>query len=175
MWKHSRERFHVVKVRVLHPRIPTSSNVHILCGVPEGSMLIPTLFGIFVADLIHELRVQFPTANITHNGGVRWIGGIFYVDDLCLISTDAREFQRIMNTCQTWSEKARMQLNAEKTKVMCFQKPSRPAMPENDHEQSRVIKCGQHHFTSFLCSQTIPNPQRDLINTQDLFAHFCKR
>jgi len=70
MWKHLRERFHVVKVRVLHRRIPTSSSVHILRGVPEGSMLSPTLFGIFVADLIHELRVQFHTATITHNGGV---------------------------------------------------------------------------------------------------------
>ena len=26
----------------------------------------------------------------------------------------------MINTCQTWSEKARMQLNASKTKVMCF-------------------------------------------------------
>jgi len=60
-------------------------------------------------------------------------------------------------------------------KVMSFQKLSRPAMPENDHEKSMVIKCGQHRFTSFPCSKTISNPQRDLINTQDLFPHFCKR
>jgi len=120
MWKHLRERFHVVKVRVLHPWIPTTSSVNILRGVPEGSRLSPTLFGIFVANLIHELRAQFPAATITHNGRVRWIGGILYVDDLCLISTDARELQRMINTCQTWSEKARMQLDAEKTEVMCF-------------------------------------------------------
>ena len=91
MWKHLRERFHVFKVRVIHPRIPTNSSVNILRGLPEGSRLSPTLFGIFVADLIHEFRAQFPAATITHNGGVKWIGGILYVDDLCLISTDARE------------------------------------------------------------------------------------
>jgi len=89
----SQERFHIVKVRVLHPRIPKSSSVDILRGVPEGSRLSPTLFGIFVAELIHELKVQFPNATITHNGEVRWIGGIVYVDDMCLISTDALEFQ----------------------------------------------------------------------------------
>jgi len=83
MWKHLRERFHIVKVRVLHPRIPKSSSVDILRGVPEGSRLSPTLFGIFVADLIHELKVQFPNATITHNRGVRWMGGILYVDHLC--------------------------------------------------------------------------------------------
>ena len=67
-----------------------------------------------MADLIHELREKFPIATITHNGGIRWIGGILYVDDLCLISTDAPELQMMINTCQTWSEKARMQLNADK-------------------------------------------------------------
>jgi len=44
-----------------------------------------------------QLRAQFPAATITHNGGVRWIGGILYEDDLCLISTDARELQRMIN------------------------------------------------------------------------------
>ena len=65
MWKHLRERLHIVKVRVLHPQIPSSSSVDILRGGPEGSRLRPTLFGIFVADLIHELKVQFPNATIT--------------------------------------------------------------------------------------------------------------
>jgi len=37
MWKHLREPFHTVKVRVLHPRIPKSSIVDILRGVPGGA------------------------------------------------------------------------------------------------------------------------------------------
>jgi len=95
MWKHPRERFHIVKVRVLHPRIPKSSSVDIL----RGSRLSSTLLGIFVAVLIHELEVQFPNATITHNRGVRWIRGILYFFDLCLISTDALELQMMINTC----------------------------------------------------------------------------
>jgi len=38
----------------------------------------------------------------------------------CLISTDAQELQMMIDTCQTRSEKAQMQLNADKTKIMCF-------------------------------------------------------
>jgi len=75
MWKQLRERFHIVKLRVLYPRTPKSSSVDILHGVPEGRRLSNTIFGIFVADLIHELKVQFPNATITP----------------CLISTDALE------------------------------------------------------------------------------------
>ena len=80
MCKHLTERFHTVKVRVLHLRIPKSSSVECL-----REQVKPYSFGIFVADLIHELKVQFPNATVTQNGGVRWIGGILYVDDLCLI------------------------------------------------------------------------------------------
>jgi len=74
MWKVLRERFQVVKVRVLHPRIPKNSSVDILRGVLEGSRSGPTLFGIFVADLKHELKKFFPNTTITYNGGLRWIG-----------------------------------------------------------------------------------------------------
>ena len=47
-------------------------------------------------------------------------------------------------------------------------------MQGNDHKKSRVSKYGQHQFTSSPCSQPIPNPQRDLTNTQDLFPHFAR-
>jgi len=122
MWKHLRERFHVVKVRVLHPRIPERSSVDILRGVPEGSRLRPTLFGIFMADLIHKLKAQFQYATITHNGGLRWTGGILYVDNL----SQCLDLNRCPRTPD--DEKARMQLNAEKTKVMCFHGPLSQAL-----------------------------------------------
>jgi len=108
--------FNIVKIRVLHPKISQSSEVEILQGLPEGSRLSPTIFGIVVADLIHELQRRFPQATITHNGNSVWIGGILYVDDLCLISTHAQELQDMIHVCQTWGEKARMQINADKQK-----------------------------------------------------------
>jgi len=42
------------------------------------------------------------------------------VDDLGLISTNAQELQDMIHVCQTWSEKARMQINADKSKIMAF-------------------------------------------------------
>ena len=61
---HLRARFHKIKLRVLHPGISARHTVDILRGLPEGSCLSPTLFGIFVADLVHELRTKFPHAVI---------------------------------------------------------------------------------------------------------------
>jgi hypothetical protein len=120
MWHALRLRFNIIKFGVLHPKIRQSSEVEILWGLLEGSRISPTLFGIVVSDLIHELQSRFPNATITHNGNSVWIGGILYVDDLCLISINAQELHEMIHVCQTWSEKARMQINADKSKIMTF-------------------------------------------------------
>ena len=60
MWHHLRARYHAVSLRVLHPGINEIQTVHILRGLLEGSRLSPTLFGIFVADLVRELSSKFP-------------------------------------------------------------------------------------------------------------------
>jgi len=113
--------------------------VKILRGLPEGSRLSPTLFGIVVADLIHELQRRFPNATITHNGNSVWIGGILYVNDLCLICTNAQELQEIIHVCQTWSEKARMQINANKSKIMAFHETAQ----QKNARQKPMKKGGQ--------------------------------
>jgi len=74
MWQHLRARFDKIKLQVLYSGISARHTVDILRGLPEGSRLSQTLFGIFVADLVHELRAEFscgyspwtPTAKPTH-------------------------------------------------------------------------------------------------------------
>ena len=86
MWHALRHRFSIVKIRVLHPKVHQSSEMEFLRVLPEGSRLSTTLFGIVMADLIHELECHFPQATITHNGNIIWIGGILpvYVNNLCI-------------------------------------------------------------------------------------------
>ena len=120
MWYHLCHRFNRVTLRVLHPGIAPHQTVPILRGLPEGSRLSPTLFGLFAADLVNHLKRKFPAATILHKGHHLWVGGFLYVDDLCLLSTSADELQHILHECQTWSEIARMQINAQKSKVMAF-------------------------------------------------------
>jgi len=68
MWHHLQAKFDKIKLRVFHPGISARHTVDILRGLPEGSRLSPTLFGIFVADLVHELRAKFPQIAIIHLG-----------------------------------------------------------------------------------------------------------
>jgi len=127
MWHHLRARIDNIRLGVLHPNIQEHQTVDILRGLPAGSRLSPTLFGIFVADLIHELQTKFNHAVINlapglqHNGTTQiWIGGLLYVDDLALMSTCPCELQAMLHVCQEWSIRNRMQINTQKTKVMAF-------------------------------------------------------
>ena len=84
------------------------------------------------AELIRALQKEFPRKSIQHSnhlpdglsaGGLAspssiGVGGLFYVDDLCLCSTDPLALQMMTNFVQRWSERSRLQLNAEKTKIM---------------------------------------------------------
>jgi len=106
MWHHLCARIDNLRLRVLHPNIQEHQTVDILRGLPECSRLSPTLFGIFVSDLIHELQTKFPHAVINlapglqHNGTTQiWIGGLLYVDDLALLSTCPHELQAMLHVC----------------------------------------------------------------------------
>jgi len=127
MWHHLCARIDNIRLQVLHPNIQEHHTADILRGLPEGSRLSPTLFGIFVADLIHELQTQFPHAVINlapglqHNGTTQIrIGGLLYVDNLALMSTCPSEPQAMLHVCQEWSVRNHMQINTQKTKVLAF-------------------------------------------------------
>ena len=49
-----------------------------------------------------------------------WVRGFFYVDNLALSSTDPVELQAMITFVQRWSERSRLLINDDKTKIMAF-------------------------------------------------------
>ena len=132
----------------------------------------PSLFGFFVADLIYELREKFPNAAITHNGGTRWIGGILYVDDLCLISTNAHELQMMINThVRLGAKRPKCNSTLTKRKLCVFMKPCKYALQGKNHGQFGENVSDQHHFTS--SPRFHPNTRPH--TTHDSYLHPCKK
>ena len=103
-------------------------------GVPQGSVLLPTLFNIHIDDLDacvpEELEVS------THK----------YADDCtqseCIMKGKCSNMQEVLDSVQNWSNTNRMKLNAKKTKDMwiCFGKsnPQQPNLYIGDNMIERV-------------------------------------
>ena len=87
---------------------------NILCGVPQGSILGPLLFILFVNDLRQATNLLDP---------------IMFADDTNLFCSDLNIkvlFQRVnaeLDSINTWFRVNKLSLNANKTKYVLFHKP----------------------------------------------------
>ena len=95
------------KVRVANSM---STSRDLLAGVPQGSVLGPTLFLIFV----NTLPTVFPPG----------CSALLFADDLKIWSTDPATLQTSIDACHYWSSANRLPLNPSKTVHMSFIRPS---------------------------------------------------
>ena len=83
-------------------------------GVRQGDTLAPTLFAIFINDLIVELNIL----NI-HGDNV---AALLYADDLVIIAESEKDLQDMLHKLNEWCTKWSMQINLGKSKAMHFQR-----------------------------------------------------
>ena len=66
----------------------------------QGSVLSPTLFSVYIDDLLKELR---RAGNGCHIGGI-WVGAAGYADDLVLIAPSRSAMQSMLNICELYAQ-----------------------------------------------------------------------
>ena len=97
-------------------------------GVPQGGVLSPTLFIIFMNDIMKDLP--------------KWIHGAIYADDLVIwcseeyLTTANVRIQEALTKIEEWTRKWLVTLNAKKTTYTIFSLSTRP--------QTAVLKVGGH-------------------------------
>jgi len=95
---------------------------HVSSGVRQGDTLSPTLFSMYINDLVHDIN----RLSCGIDAGNSQIGILLYADDVVLIAPDEKNLQRQLNTVLEWCRKWRLSINETKSQVVHFRKKSMP-------------------------------------------------
>ncbi|MCG8049515.1 MAG: reverse transcriptase family protein, partial [Candidatus Thiodiazotropha endolucinida] len=91
-------------------------------GVRQGCNLSPTLFSIFINDLVAEIN--------SLNVGVKFeneqLSMLLYADDIVFVSSSEAEMQLMLNTLHQWCKKWRVLINTTKSKAVHFRQHRQP-------------------------------------------------
>ena len=87
-------------------------------GVKQGDIMSPTLFAIFIDDLVTELKESGCGIKIDDT----LLCCLLYADDLVLIAESEGDLQVLLDVVNKWCAKWRLEVNLSKTKVMHVRK-----------------------------------------------------
>ncbi|PIC30437.1 hypothetical protein B9Z55_021678 [Caenorhabditis nigoni] len=101
-----------------------SSRQKVVSGVPQGSVLGPLLFILFINDIGENLNSQF----------------LLYADDLKLYSTDRKTIQDDLDTLSKWCKDWQMEISPEKCQFIAFS-PSKKAISLSKNQHFTLLNC----------------------------------
>ena len=113
------------------------------CGVKQGCILSPTLFAMYIDDLVEQLRA----VNAGVECGERVVSSLLYADDIVLLAPDVECLQKQIKIVEEWCSRWRMTLNIAKTKVVHFRKRLRSRTRSDYHFafNNQVIEYSEHY------------------------------
>ena len=86
-----------------------SSYCETTSGVPQGSVLGPMLFILYIQDLLHILEDKFPS-----------IKTYAFADDLKLLGTNPDKLQEALNLIQNWTQAWQLKIQPSKSECISF-------------------------------------------------------
>ena len=93
-----------------------------LLGVRQGDSLSPTLFALFINDLLIELHNLDCGVKINN----RNVSSLAYADDIVILSDSEEDLQCMLNCFANWCHKWQLLVNVNKSNVLHFRRKSVP-------------------------------------------------
>ena len=90
----------------------------VLNGVKQGDNLSPSLFALYINDLVHELNSIGCGIRI----GMYVINILLYADDIVLVAENENILQKLLDKLYEWCSRWHLEINESKSNVMHFRK-----------------------------------------------------
>jgi hypothetical protein len=87
-------------------------------GVKQGDNLYPTLFAVFINDLVKEVNDQDMGINIVD----KKLLILVYADDIAMVANNEEDLQHLLNKLHCWWKKWRVLINTDKSNCMHFRR-----------------------------------------------------
>ena len=130
-----------------------SRSFQITRGMRQGSVLSPTLFNIFLDELLQKLQ--------TLPNGIRVfdlpINCCTYADDITLLSATVPGLQRLINLCVSYADKYRFKFNKKKSKCMVLGKNILTETPKWTIDQSHIETVNEVDILGINFHQSLNN------------------
>jgi len=89
-------------------------------GVRQGDPLSPTLFSLYINDLVDHLKEKCPTLTVADFE----INTLLYADDMVLLAESERNLQQLLDELDAWCKLWRVKVNETKSEIIHFRKPN---------------------------------------------------
>ncbi len=98
--------------------LPNGAHVSIDCGVPQGSLLAPTAFLVFINDLPKFICEKLKNRQVCpYEKPI-----LLFADDTNGLAYTLPAFEMILKGCEEWSKLNRLPFQISKTNIACFNK-----------------------------------------------------
>lgn len=121
-------------------------------GVRQGDNLSPTLFNLYINDLHLSIQNQRNTDPITI--GSYTFNSLFYADDVVLISTSSEGLQNCITALKEFSDKWKLEVNLDKTKVLTFNNKGTLTQKEYKYGTDKIQQTDKYTYLGIDLDQT---------------------
>ena len=88
-------------------------------GVKQGDPMSPTLFSLYINNLVNDLKHKCPTLNLDNQN----INALLYADDLVLMANSEEDLQHLLDEFCAWCKKWSLKVNYKNSQIIHFRKP----------------------------------------------------